>query len=77
MCVERLTKQPITHDMIDIMLHIDKHASSVCTVGCTASWPAHCDWMILGVFTGYQIGEYGQTDKCSYRNCAKGARGNI
>jgi hypothetical protein len=62
--------------MIDIMMHLDQHASSVGTAGWTTSWSAHCDWMILGVFTGYHIGEYGQIDNCSYGNCARGTRGD-
>jgi hypothetical protein len=63
-------------DMIDIMMHLDQHASSVGTPGWTIIWPAHCDWMILGLFTGYRIGEYGQAENCSYSNCARGARGD-
>jgi hypothetical protein len=44
--------------------------------GWTASWPAHCDWVILGLFAGYRIRELGQTDNCSYGNCARRARGD-
>jgi hypothetical protein len=76
MCVERCTCQPITRDMIDIMLPFDHHTSSTGNFGWTTSWPAHCDWMILGLFTGYHIGECGQTDNCSDGNCARGARGD-
>jgi hypothetical protein len=76
MCVERRTRQLITRDMIDIMMHLNHHTSFAGTYGWTTSWPAHCDWMILGLFTGYRIGEYGQTDNCSYGNCARGARGD-
>jgi hypothetical protein len=75
-CVERHTRQPITRGMIDIMMYLDNHASSTGDFGWAISWSNHCDWMILGLFTGYRIGEYGQTDNCSYRNCARGARGN-
>jgi hypothetical protein len=76
MCVERRTRRHITHDMIDIMMYLDQHASSLGTVRWTISRPAHCDWMIVGVFTGYKIGEYVQTDNCSYGNCARGERVN-
>jgi hypothetical protein len=52
-CVERRTWQPITRDMIYIMMYLDHQASSVGTVGWTTSWPVHCDWVIFGLFTGY------------------------
>jgi hypothetical protein len=60
--------------MIVIMMYLDQHASSIGTSGWTTSWPAHCDWMILGLFTGYIIGEYRQIYNCSYGNRARGAR---
>jgi hypothetical protein len=75
MCVERSTLQPITRDLVNIMMHLDHHASSVGDFGWNTSWIAHCDWMILGLFTGYSIGEYDQSENCSYGNCAWGARG--
>jgi hypothetical protein len=73
MCFERRTRQPITRDMIDIMMYLEQRASSAGTAGWTASWPSHCDWMSLGLFIGYRIGEYGHMDNCSYGNCARGA----
>jgi hypothetical protein len=76
MCIERRTRQPITREMIDIMMYLDQHASYVGTAGWTTSWLAHCNWMILGLFTSYIIGEYIQTNNCSYINCARGERGN-
>jgi hypothetical protein len=51
MCVERRTRQPITRDMIDFMMYLDQHAASVGTASWTNSWSAHCNWMILGLFT--------------------------
>jgi hypothetical protein len=43
MCAERRTQQPITRNMIDIMMHLGQHSSSVGTAGWTTSWLAHCD----------------------------------
>jgi hypothetical protein len=60
--------------MIDIITHLNQRASSAGDFGWTASWPARCDWMILGFFTGYRKGEYGQTGNCSYSTCARGGR---
>jgi hypothetical protein len=37
MCVERHTQQPITRGMIDIMMYLDQHTSSVGTAGWTTS----------------------------------------
>jgi hypothetical protein len=76
MCIERRTGHPITHEIINIIMHLHQHTSSVGTTGWTTSWLAHFDWMILGLFTSYRIGKYGQTDNCSYGNCAMGTQGD-
>jgi hypothetical protein len=76
MCVERHTRQPITHDMIDIMMNFKHQDSSAGDFGWTTSGPAHYDWMILGLFMGYRIGEYTHTTNCYYDNCARGACGD-
>jgi hypothetical protein len=68
MCVKRRTHQPITQNMIDIMMYLNNHASSVGDFG--------CDLMILGLFTGYCIGEYSQTDNCAHDSCTRGACGD-
>jgi hypothetical protein len=57
-------------------MHLNHHDSSKGNFGWTTSWPSHCDYMILGLFTGYRTGEYGQTNNCSYGNCAMSAHGD-
>jgi hypothetical protein len=70
-------RHPITREMIDIMMWLNNHTSSMDAFRWTTSWPTHCDWMILGLFTGYhRIGEYGQNNNFGFGKCARGARGN-
>jgi hypothetical protein len=32
--------------------------------------------MILGIFAGYHIGEYGQTNNCAFSKCVRGTQGD-
>jgi hypothetical protein len=62
--------------MIDILMWLNNEASSSHHFKCTTSWPAHCDSMIIGLFAGYRVGEYGQIDNCAFGKCDRGPKGN-
>jgi hypothetical protein len=71
MCVEGHKRQSITCNIDDTLTWIEDQSSSLETCGWT-SWPAHCEWNIINLFTGYRIREYRQTYNCTFGNCVSG-----